>query len=199
MDTSLEGKRIGIAMTGSFCTFESVFSILRGLKKTNCLLFPILSTNAYGLDTRFYTAQEVRETLIEICGHEIWHTIPDVEPIGPKKLLDLLIVMPCTGNTLSKLSHGIADTPVTMACKSHLRNDRPVLLGVSTNDGLSGNAGNIGTLMNRKNIYFIPFCQDDPMKKPCSLIFCPEEVEKAAVMALQYKQMQPLLKICPAQ
>lgn len=186
-------KRIGIALTGSYCTFDKTFGVMRRLSALGAELFPIMSQNAYTIDTRFHYADDAKATVERICGREIWHTIPQVEPIGPRALLDLIIVMPCTGNTIGKLAGGISDTAVVMACKSHLRNERPVLLGVSTNDGLSANAKNIGSLLGRKGYYFIPFAQDDPEGKPNSLAFCPESVEEAAVLALEKRQLQPVL------
>lgn len=196
MDASvLSKKRIGVALTGSFCTFELTFDIMRRLSALGGELFPILSDNAYGCDTRFYPAADVREVAREICGRDIWHTLAQVEPIGPKGLLDLMLVMPCTGNTLAKLAGGISDTPVTMACKSHLRNERPVLLAISTNDGLAGNAGNIGSLLNRKNVFFVPFRQDDAQNKPNSLVFDQAVVEEASVCALEKRQIQPVLRV----
>lgn len=194
MKNLLAGKRIGVALTGSFCTFTQTFDVLKQLKENGALLYPIMSCNAYTLDTRFYTAENARNILEGICGNPIWHEIPDVEPIGPQKLLDLMMVIPCTGNTLAKLAHGIADTAVTMACKSHWRNDRPVLIGLSTNDGLSGNAANIGRLIGRKNVFFIPYGQDDAENKPSSLIFCPDATLEAVTKALQNRQAQPLLR-----
>lgn len=152
----LDGVRIGCCMTGSFCTFRQVFEAWRALRATGAELIPILSFNAGRLDNRFYTSAESRRIFTEICGREILDSIPAVEPIGPKKLLDLLIVAPCTGNTLAKIAAGITDTPVALAVKSHLRNARPVLLAISTNDALSGSAQNIGKLINTKNIYFVP-------------------------------------------
>ena len=139
---NLGGVRIGCAMTGSFCTFRAAFDAWRALRATGAELIPILSFNAGSLDNRFYTAADSRQILTEICGHEILDSVPAVEPIGPKKLLDLLIVAPCTGNTLAKIAAGITDTPVALAVKSHLRNARPVLLAISTNDALSGSAQN---------------------------------------------------------
>ena len=193
MNDILEGKRIGFAMTGSFCTFAQVFPAAEALAQTGAQLFPILSNNVWSLDTRFFSAAEVRRRLTAIAGREIWHTLPDVEPIGPKKLLDLLIVAPCTGNTLGKLAGGIFDTPVTMAVKSHLRNDRPVLLALSTNDGLAMSARSIGTLLAWRNIYFVPFRQDDPERKPSSLVADMAEIPRAAREALQGRQVQPVL------
>lgn len=188
----LDGRRIGFAMTGSFCTFSQIFPQIRRLCELGAQVQPILSFNAYQLDTRFYTSEEVRSQLKTICGKEIWHTLQDVEPIGPKKMLDLLIVAPCTGNTLGKLSSGIIDTPVTMAVKSHLRNSRPVLLAVSTNDGLSTSARSIGELMVRRNIYFVPFEQDDPEGKPASLVARMNLIVESAAAALKGTQLPPL-------
>ena len=189
----LSGARIGCAMTGSFCTFRAVFDAWRALRAKGAELIPILSFNAGSLDNRFYTAADARQILTEICGHEILDSIPAVEPIGPKKLLDLLIVAPCTGNTLAKIAAGITDTPVALAVKSHLRNNRPVLLAISTNDALSGSAQNIGKLMNTKNIYFVPFRQDDPEKKPASAVARFELLPESANLALRRRQIQPIL------
>ena len=194
MNDILAGKRIGFAMTGSFCTFSRVFEAAEALAAAGADLFPILSDNAWSLDTRFFSAAAVREQLAGICGREIWHTLPQVEPIGPKKLLDLLIVAPCTGNTLGKLAGGIFDTPAAMAAKSHLRNDRPLLLAVSTNDGLAMSARSIGTLLAWKNVYFVPFGQDDPVKKPTSLVAAMSLIPEAAAAALAGCQLQPVLR-----
>ena len=180
----LAGARVGCAMTGSFCTFRAAFDAWRALKQTGAEMYPIFSENAYSFDTRFYTAEKAREEMREICGRDIWHSIVDVEPIGPKKLLDLLIIAPCTGNTLGKLAHAITDTAVTMAAKAQLRNGRPVLLAISTNDGLSQSAKNIGALMPVQNIFFVPFRQDDPVGKPSSLVADLEKLPLAAQMAL---------------
>lgn len=189
----LDGVRIGCAMTGSFCTFRQAFDSWRALRATGAELIPILSFNAGRLDNRFYTSAESRQILTEICGHEILDSIPAVEPIGPKKLLDLLIVAPCTGNTLAKISAGITDTPVALAVKSHLRNNRPVLLAISTNDALSGSAQNIGKLMNTRNIYFVPFRQDDPAGKPASAVARFDLLPESANLALHGRQIQPIL------
>ncbi|HIS93545.1 MAG TPA: dipicolinate synthase subunit B [Candidatus Alectryocaccomicrobium excrementavium] len=180
----LAGARVGCAMTGSFCTFRAAFDAWRALKQTGAEMYPIFSENAYSFDTRFYTAEKAREEMREICGRDIWHSIVDVEPIGPKKLLDLLIIAPCTGNTLGKLAHAITDTAVTMAAKAQLRNGRPVLLAISTNDGLSQSAKNIGALMPVQNIFFVPFRQDDPVGKPSSLVADLKKLPLAAQMAL---------------
>ena len=180
----LAGARVGCAMTGSFCTFRAAFDAWRALKQTGAEMYPIFSENAYSFDTRFYTAEKAREEMREICGRDIWHSIVDVEPIGPKKLLDLLIIAPCTGNTLGKLAHAITDTAVTMAAKAQLRNGRPVLLAISTNDGLSQSAKNIGALMPVQNLFFVPFRQDDPVGKPSSLVADLKKLPLAAQMAL---------------
>ena len=190
---NLSGVRIGCAMTGSFCTFRAVLDACRALRATGAELIPLLSFNAGSLDNRFYTAADSRQIFTEICGREILDSIPAVEPIGPKKLLDLLIVAPCTGNTLAKIAAGITDTPVALAVKSHLRNNRPVLLAISTNDALSGSAQNIGKLMNTKNIYFVPFRQDDPEKKPASAVARFELLPESANLALRGRQIQPIL------
>lgn len=195
MSGELKDMRVGIALTGSFCTFHKLFEALPALREAGAILQPILSNHVYTMDTRFYRAEEVRRRMEDICENPCWHTIEQVEPIGPKKLLDLLIVAPCTGNTLGKLAGGIADTPVTMACKSQLRNARPVLLGISTNDGLAASAQNIGMLMNRKHVYFIPFYQDDPVNKPTSLLMDVEELIHAAEAAMRQEQLQPLLRM----
>ncbi len=183
---------IGFAMCGSFCTYAAVFSAMKNLAHTHTLI-PILSYSAQTVDSRFGTAQEHIATVTGICGQAPLTTIGQVEPIGPKKLLDILIIAPCTGNTLSKLAHGIADTPVTMAAKSHLRNGRPVVIAVSTNDALSGAAENIGRLLNRRHFYFVPFGQDDPEKKPCSMVADFTRLPQTVTLAANNKQLQPIL------
>ena len=183
---------IGFAMCGSFCTYSSVFPVMTALARQHSLI-PILSFNAASIDSRFGTAKEHIRLAGEISGRAPILTIADAEPIGPKKLLDLLIIAPCTGNTLAKLAHGIVDTPVTMAAKSHLRNGRPVLIAPATNDALSGSAENIGKLLARKNIYFVPFRQDDPAGKPTSMIADFGLIPEAAEAAMQGKQLQPIL------
>lgn len=183
---------IGFAMCGSFCTYSSVFPVMKALTTYHTVI-PIFSHSAYTIDSRFGTAQEHIKLTEEICGKEPLHTIAQVEPIGPKKLLDALIVAPCTGNTLAKLAHSIADGPVTMAVKSHLRNARPVLIAVSTNDALAGAAENIGKLFGRKHYYFVPFGQDDPKKKPTSMVADFTLIPQALEAALSSKQLQPIL------
>ena len=189
----LSKKRVGFAMTGSFCTFAKVIEQLAELKKTGADIIPIMSENVYTTDTRFGKAEDFIWTVEDITGKKIIKTIKEAEPIGPKALLDLLIVAPCTGNTLAKLANGITDTSVTLSVKAHLRNQRPVLLGVSTNDGLGNAAKNIGTLLNLKGIYFIPFNQDDFENKPNSLVFDFKKIIPAAEAALDFKQLQPVL------
>lgn len=183
---------IGFAMCGSFCTFDAVFPIMKQLA-AKYTLFPILSDASSTIDSRFGTAQTHIQTVTDLCGKPPMQTIAQVEPIGPKKLLDALVIAPCTGNTLAKLAHGIADTPVTMAAKSHLRNGRPVLVAVSTNDALAGAAENIGRLLVRKNYYFVPFRQDDPEKKPTSIVADFSKIPDALKLALDGKQIQPIL------
>ncbi len=156
--------KIGFCICGSFCTYSQVFPVMEALAQDHEVT-PIFSDASYRVDSRFGTAQEHLGRAREICGREPLHTLEQVEPIGPKKLFDVLVIAPCTGNTLAKLSHSIADGPVTMAAKSQLRNGRPVVLAVSTNDALAGAAENIGKLMGRKNYYFVPFGQDDPPEK----------------------------------
>lgn len=189
----LEGKTIGFAMTGSFCTFKTVVAELENLKKTGANIIPIMSQNAYETDTRFGTAESFVQALTDITGNEIIHTIKDAEPIGPKKLLDALIIAPCTGNTLGKLANGITDTPVTLAAKAHLRNERPLVIAVSTNDGLGASGPNIMSLLNRKNLYFVPFGQDDPIKKKNSLVAHMDLITVTTKFALDGEQFQPVL------
>lgn len=183
---------IGFAVCGSFCTYKSIFPAMEELSKKHSLI-PIFSHSAYTIDSRFGTAQSHIRQAEAICGRAPLFTIEQVEPIGPKKLLDALVIAPCTGNTLAKLSHSIADGPVTMAAKSHLRNGRPVLIAVSTNDALSGAAENIGRLLGRKNYYFVPFGQDDPQKKPTSMVADFSLIPQALEAALEGRQLQPLL------
>ena len=183
---------IGFAMCGSFCTYEKAFSAMQTVASIHTVT-PIFSHSSYTLDSRFGTAAEHITRATEICGREPLHTIVQVEPLGPKKLLDALIIAPCTGNTLAKLAHSIADGPVTMAAKSHLRNGRPVLIAVSTNDALAGAAENIGKLLGRKHYFFVPFGQDDPMQKPTSMVADFDKVLPALEAALSHRQYQPMI------
>ncbi len=184
--------KIGFGLCGSFCTYSIAFPAMEKLSE-NHEIFPIFSEKAAISDTRFGTAAEHLQRAEEISGRQPLLSIPEVEPIGPKKMLDVLVIAPCTGNTLAKLAHGIADGPVTMATKSHLRNGRPVVIAISTNDGLSGAAENIGRLLNRKNIYFVPFGQDDPVRKPTSLVANFSRLEETVRLAAQGIQIQPIL------
>lgn len=183
---------VGFAMCGSYCTFAKVFPVMQLLRPDHKLT-PIFSEAVYSTDTRFGTAASHRKTAEEICGIAPLHSITDVEPIGPKKLFDILVVAPCTGNTLAKLAHGIADGPVTMAAKSHLRNGRPVLLAVSTNDALSTAAENIAKLMAKKHFYFVPYRQDDPKEKPFSMVADFSLLPQALEAALKEEQIQPVI------
>lgn len=189
----MEKTRIGFAMTGSFCTFAAALEQAKQLTEEGFDILPILSENAYTLDTRFGTAQSTIDTLKALSGKEVVHTIPQAEPIGPKGLLDLLVVAPCTSNTLAKIANGINDTAVTMAVKSHIRNDKPVVLAVSTNDALAAAARNIGQLMNQRNLYFVPFRQDDPAAKPRSMVADLTQLLPTVKAALEGKQIQPIV------
>ena len=191
--SELFGMRVGCAMTGSFCTFKAVFEAWRALRDAGAELTPILSFNAAATDTRFCTAEEVARTLRQITGRAPLTALNQVEPIGPKKLLDALVIAPCTGNTLAKLASGIADTPVTLAAKSHLRNGRPLIVAPSSNDALAQNAKNLGQLLAMRNVYFVPFGQDDPVSKPNSLVARFEKLPEAVACALKGRQMQPVL------
>ncbi len=183
---------IGFAMCGSFCTYANVFPAMEKLAENHHII-PIFSFAAASIDSRFGTATEHLERARKICGRSPLRTIEGVEPIGPKKLLDALIIAPCTGNTLAKLANSIADTPVTMAAKSHLRNGRPVIIAVSTNDALAGAAENIGKLLGRKHYYFVPFGQDDAWKKPTSMVADFTKIPQALEAALAGQQIQPVL------
>ena len=183
---------IGFALCGSFCTFAKIFPAVEQLAKKHTVV-PIFSQAAWETDTRFGAAAAHIAKATEICGREPLHTIAQVEPIGPKKLLDALVIAPCTGNTLAKLSHSIADGPVIMAVKSHLRNGRPVLIGLSTNDALAGAAENIGRLLGKKHYYFIPFRQDDSVEKPTSMIADFALLDRALDAALEGRQLQPII------
>lgn len=184
-------KRLGFALCGSFCTFKKVISEMEKLSKIYDII-PIMSEGASSTDTRFGKAEDFRKRIAEICGKEPITTISGAEPIGPKALLDVLLIEPCTGNTLGKLANGITDTAVTMAAKAHLRNGRPVVIAVSTNDALGASAQNIGRLMNAKNIYFVPMSQDSPEGKPASMVAHFEKSAETLELALSGKQLQPV-------
>ena len=186
-------KRIGFAMCGSYCTYERVFAELERLA-ARYEVVPIMSETAARTDTRFGAAGEHIRRLTKITGKKPVTTIADAEPLGPAMPMEALIIAPCTGNTLAKLAHGITDSAVTMAAKAHLRNGRPLIIAFSTNDGLSGSAENIAKLMNRKNVYFVPFSQDDPAKKPRSLQADFSLIDETVKAALNGWQLQPLLR-----
>mgnify|MGYP003301102085 CR=1 FL=1 len=185
---------IGFALCGSFCTHDKAMQALEQLHARYRHIIPIVSECTANTDTRFGNAHDLMRELERICDRRVISNIKAAEPIGPKKLLDLLIIAPCTGNTLGKLACGITDTCVTMAAKAHLRNDRPVLIAPSTNDGLSVSAANIGTLLARKNIFFVPFGQDDPLHKPASLVADFTMIPECARAALENIQLQPILR-----
>ena len=185
--------RLGFALTGSFCTFDKAFLQMERLKTLGYEIYPIFSYHAATLDTRFGKAADHLARARALSGREPITSIVDAEPIGPKDLIDLLLVCPCTGNTLAKLAHAITDTPVTMAVKSHLRSERPVVLCPATNDALRGSSSNIGMLLNRKNIYFVPYGQDDPRKKPASMVADFSLIPEALAAASVGIQLQPIL------
>lgn len=189
----LKDKKIGFTLTGSFCTFQKVIPKMKEIKKLGAEIIPIMSFNSYNLDTKFGKARDFIEEIENITGKEIIHTIQEAEPIGPKKMTDIMIIAPCSGNTMAKLACDIIDTPATMAAKSHLRNNRPLVIAPSTNNGLSGNAENIGKLLNRKNYYFVPFRQDNPITKPRSIVFDAEYIIKTIEYALDGEQISPIL------
>lgn len=189
----LTGKKIGFAICGSFCTFKKVMKELEELTQTDSIIYPIMSEMAYSTDTRFGEAKAFCDKVREFTGNEIIKTVKEAEPIGPKSYLDILVIAPCTGNTLAKLASGIADSAVTMAAKAHLRNQKPLVIAVSTNDGLGNAAKNIGALLNYKNVYFVPFGQDDYIKKPNSLVADMTKIQETIKNALDGKQLQPVL------
>ena len=183
---------VGFAFCGSFCTYSQVFPVLEKLAAEHTVI-PIFSEASANTDSRFGSAGDFISRAEKICGLKPSLNLSQVEPIGPKKLLDILVIAPCTGNTLAKLSHSIADGPVTMAAKSQLRNGRPIVLAVSTNDGLGASARNIGTLLNCRNFYFVPFAQDDSLHKEASLVADLSRTQETLLAALQGRQLQPLL------
>lgn len=184
--------RVGFALCGSFCTFEKAKEQIRFLTQNNLDIFPVMSFNAYSTDTRFGKAESHVREIEEICGRKIIASLAQAEPVGPQKMFDIMIIEPCTGNTIAKLASGITDTPVTLAAKAHLRNERPLLIAVSTNDALSIAAANIGKLMNSRNVYFVPMKQDDCEKKPRSVVADFEKTYDAIISALDGKQIQPI-------
>jgi len=192
---SLQNKKIGIALCGSFCNLHKAFEIIKQLKLYGADVTAIISYNVARLNTRFFSAKEVLSTLETLTEKEVIQEITEAEPIGPKDMFDIVLVLPATGNTIAKLANAITDTPVLMAIKSQLRNKKPVLIGISTNDALSNNAANIGKLMNMENVFLIPFSQDDPENKQSSVIFKDEFVKTALESALEKKQLQPIITV----
>lgn len=190
---NLKGKKIGIALTGSFCTFEKTFTELERLVETGVDVYPILSDSSQHIQSRFGKPDTYVTKIKEITGREPIISIEGAEPIGPKGYLDALAIVPCTGNTAAKLANGITDTPVLMAAKAHMRNSKPLVIAISSNDGLGMNLKNIGLLCNSKNIYFVPFGQDNYEKKPNSLVAHIELLIPTLEMALEHKQYQPML------
>ena len=186
-------ERVGFAICGSFCTHEKVLPVLKRLTEIYETVIPIASEMSAGTDTRFGTAENLLSEMERVTGRSVLQTIPAVEPIGPKGLLDILVIAPATGNTIAKLAAGITDTTVTMAAKAHLRNERPVVLAVSSNDGLSAGARNIGILLARRHYYFVPFGQDSAILKPCSLVAAFEKIPETVEAALEGRQIQPIL------
>lgn len=186
-------ERVGFAVCGSFCTHAKVLEALKALVQEYETVIPIASETAAFTDTRFGSADDLLEMLEELTGNEVIYDIPAVEPIGPKKLLDVLVIAPATGNTVAKLAAGITDTAVTMAAKAHLRNGGPVVIALASNDGLAAGAKNIGELLVRKNYYFVPFGQDDAVHKPCSLVADFSKIPQTIDAALHGEQVQPLL------
>lgn len=187
------GLKIGFAVTGSHCTLHEITGVMQQLVDKGVDVTPIISYSVESMDTRFGKAEDWKKTFQEITQKEPIHTIPDAEPVGPQKLFDCIVIAPCTGNTLAKLANGITDTPVLMAAKAHLRNQRPLVIAISTNDGLGLNARNIGMLLTAKNVYFVPFGQDNPKAKANSLVAHMNMVPEAVLMACQGKQIQPVL------
>lgn len=188
--------RVGFAFCGSFCTFDKALEALEAVKARFGDVTAIVSEASAAYDTRFGNAHDFMREMERICDKRVIDTIPKAEPIGPKKLFDALVICPCTGNTLGKLAAGVADTTVTLAAKAHLRNGRPLILAVSTNDGLGSSAKSIGTLLDKKHLYFVPFRQDDPAGKPTSLVADFSLVPDTVAAALEGRQLQPLLLGC---
>lgn len=191
---SLQGKQVGVAFTGSFCTYSQAFPQLKKIVEEGAEVQTIFSNAAQTIDSRFGKAKDFLKEAEEITKKPPILKVEDAEPIGPKSLLDILVILPCTGNTIAKLANGITDSPVLMAAKAHLRNQKPVLLSIATNDALGMNMKNIGMLLNAKNIYFVPFGQDSPDKKPNSLVADTSQLLTALELALQGEQMQPIIE-----
>ena len=183
---------IGYALCGSFCTLSRSLLVLEKLVAAGHSVQPVISERTYSTDTRFFLAEELVRRVEEIAGREAIHTVEDAEPLGPHTPLEALIIAPCTGNTLAKIAHGITDSAVTMAAKAHLRADRPLLIALATNDAMSQNLGNVGTLLTRKSVYFVPMRQDDPNGKPYSLVADMQRIPEALTAMLDGRQLRPL-------
>lgn len=183
---------LGYALCGSFCTLSKSISALEKLVDAGYSVQPIISERAYSTDTRFFLAEEFVSRVEEITGRSAIHTVEDAEPLGPRTPLDGLIIAPCTGNTLAKIAHGITDSAVTMAAKAHLRADRPLLIALATNDAMSQNLGNVGALLTRKSVYFVPMRQDDPTGKPYSLVADMQRIPEALIAMQEGRQLRPL-------
>lgn len=195
MNEKTENKlQVGFAITGSFCTFQKILEVLKKLSEKDYNIIPIFSEKTSTLDNRFQKADDFIKEVQKITGNRGIFTIPEAEPIGPKAFLDVLVIAPCTGNTLAKLCHGITDSPVLMAAKAHLRNEKPLIISISTNDALGMNFKNLGELMNTKNIYFVPFGQDNPVKKTNSMIAHVELIPQTIEAALKREQLQPVIR-----
>lgn len=191
---NLENKNIGIGITGSFCTFDKIIDEIENLVEVGAHVIPIFSFHAATMDTRFAKAKEFVQKVEQITKQKAILTIEDAEPLGPKGLLDIMAIAPCTGNTIAKLSHSITDTPVLMAAKAHMRNNKPLVISISTNDALGLNLKNIGQLLSTKEVYFVPFGQDNVNEKPKSMIAHVELLSKTIQMALEKTQLQPVLR-----
>ena len=190
---ALKDKHIGLAVTGSFCTLAKVFKEAERLKEAGAELYPVFSEKVQMTDTRFGTAEYWQEAFQTLCGRPIVKTIVEAEPIGPQNKLDIMVIAPCTGNTLAKLAYGITDGPVLMAAKAHMRNNKPLVLAIATNDGLSRNAKNIAAMLEEKNVFVVPFGQDDPVKKPFSIVAEMPLLLDTITCALKAQQLQPIL------
>lgn len=193
MEKTMTGLTIGLAITGSFCTFSRLLEEVKVLKELGAEIFPIFSLQTQNIDSRFGKAEDFIKEMEELTENKGIYSIPEAEPIGPKAFLDVLVIAPCTGNTLAKLAVGITDTPVLMAAKAHLRNEKPLVLSISTNDALSASLKNIGTLMNTKHVFFVPFGQDDYKAKPNSMIAHVELIPDTIWQALEGRQLQPVI------
>lgn len=190
---SLKGIKVGFCITGSFCTFDQVIPQVKKLVEDGAEVVPIFSYSVDTMDTRFYAAKDFKQIIENLTKKKVINTIAGAEPIGPKKMLDIVVIAPCTGNSLAKLANGITDTPVIMAAKGHLRNLKPVVIAISTNDGLGNNGKNIGMLLNTKNVYFVPFRQDNPFEKPNSIVADMDKIYDTIISALKGQQIQPVL------